>query len=155
MEPITTLTQRPAADLALPDARLRCTVGTVGREIEAVAPLAGAGWQIAVRADFDVARLQHVHALLHGVAGARPWRMGSGDYLASLAETPVASSARPWTTTFTGVSQFLAPHRSVRRRQNSPGPVARTAWGRAVMPVRRPVGAGPARQVRRCGAGGR
>lgn len=71
--------------------RLLCTVGTPSaREIEAVARLAAAGWQIAVRADFDEAGLAHVDALLRGVPAARPWRMGARDYLASLADANAA-----------------------------------------------------------------
>ena len=83
-----------AADLAatLPTARstvrLLCTVGTPsGREIDAIARLAASGWQVAVRADFDEAGLQHVDAILRTVPTARPWRMGVADYLTSLAGT--------------------------------------------------------------------
>jgi hypothetical protein len=38
-----------------------------------------------VRADFDEAGLGHVCALLDGVPGSVPWRMGAEDYLKSLA----------------------------------------------------------------------
>lgn len=80
-----------AADLAKDCAsvRLLCTSGTPSvLEIAAIARLAAAGWRIAVRADFDDAGLRHVAALLGGVAGAVPWRMGLDDYLAGL---PLAS----------------------------------------------------------------
>jgi uncharacterized protein (TIGR02679 family) len=68
--------------------RLLCTSGTPSAlEIQAIARLAEAGWNLAVRADFDEAGLQHVDALLRGVPGSRPWRMGAVDYRASLATT--------------------------------------------------------------------
>jgi uncharacterized protein (TIGR02679 family) len=75
--------------------RLLCTVGTPSaREIDAAARLAAAGWQVAVRADFDLAGLQHVDSMLTGVPGARPWRMGATDYLDSLASTPADDGVR-------------------------------------------------------------
>jgi uncharacterized protein (TIGR02679 family) len=80
-----------AADLARDcvNIRLLCTSGTPSAlEIAAIARLAAIGWRVAVRADFDEAGLRHVAALLRGVAGAVPWRMGLDDYLASL---PLAS----------------------------------------------------------------
>jgi hypothetical protein len=57
-----------------------------------------------VRADFDEAGLAHVSALLDGVPGAVPWRMGAEDYLASLAAAteapqsidPAKLPASPW-----------------------------------------------------------
>ncbi|MHB8875060.1 MAG: DUF2399 domain-containing protein [Myxococcaceae bacterium] len=85
--------------------RLLCTSGTpAAREIAAIARLADAGWNIAVRADFDEAGLAHVGALLDGVPAATPWRMGAEDYLASLASahdaplgiTPSKVPATPW-----------------------------------------------------------
>ncbi len=84
-----------AADLAdtLPaghePVRLLCTSGTPSaREISAIARLADAGWNVAVRADFDEAGLNHVTALLTGIPGAVAWRMGAAEYLASLAAAP-------------------------------------------------------------------
>jgi uncharacterized protein (TIGR02679 family) len=75
--------------------RLLCTVGTPSaREIEAVARLASAGWRVAVRADFDEAGLAHVDAMLKGIPTARPWRMGTQDYLASLADAGPANQVR-------------------------------------------------------------
>lgn len=77
-----------AADLSSDHAnvRLLCTSGTpAASEIAAIGRVAGAGWRVAVRADFDQAGLAHVAALLKGVPGAVPWRMGLDDYLASLA----------------------------------------------------------------------
>ena len=80
-----------AADMIFesPAIRLLCTSGTpFAREIAAIARLGTAGWRIAARADFDEAGLNHVAAILKGVADAEPWRMGADDYLASLvAET--------------------------------------------------------------------
>jgi len=76
-----------AADIAAscPGVRLLCTNGTLSpREIAAISRLAGEGWRIAVRADFDEAGLSHVAAFLSGVPGAMPWRMRASDYMASL-----------------------------------------------------------------------
>jgi uncharacterized protein (TIGR02679 family) len=75
-----------AADLSKGSpVRLLCTVGTPSAlEIDAIGRLAGAGWQVAVRADFDQAGLQHVASLLAGIPSAVPWRMSAGDYLGSL-----------------------------------------------------------------------
>ncbi len=83
-----------AADLAADcDVRLLCTDGTPsGREIDAVARLAAAGWRVAVRADFDEAGLAHVAAVLAAVAEAIPWRMGVEDYLSSLASDAPAGT---------------------------------------------------------------
>ncbi|MDG4811161.1 DUF2399 domain-containing protein [Micromonospora sp. WMMD1120] len=65
--------------------RLLCTVGTPSAlEVDAIGRLAGAGWQVAVRADFDQAGLQHVATLLAGIPSAVPWRMTAADYLSSL-----------------------------------------------------------------------
>ncbi|MBL7261589.1 DUF2399 domain-containing protein [Paractinoplanes lichenicola] len=65
--------------------RLLCTVGTPSAlEIDAIGRLAGAGWQVAVRADFDQAGLQHVTSLLAGIPSAVPWRMNAADYLSCL-----------------------------------------------------------------------
>lgn len=77
-----------ATDLAASGDRIRllCTSGTPsGVEITAIARLAGAGWRVTVRADFDGAGLDHVGAALRGVPGAVPWRMGEADYLQSFA----------------------------------------------------------------------
>ncbi|GGL16009.1 DUF2399 domain-containing protein [Mangrovihabitans endophyticus] len=54
-------------------------------EIKAIGRLADAGWQVAVRADFDQAGLQHVASLLAGIPSAFTWRMNAADYLGSLA----------------------------------------------------------------------
>lgn len=77
--------------------RLVCTMGTPsGAEIEAIGRLAGRGWRIGVRADFDTAGIRHVTALLAGIPGAAPWRMGAGDYLAALSPSaPVRTSSTP------------------------------------------------------------
>jgi uncharacterized protein (TIGR02679 family) len=84
-----------ALDTAARPIRLLCTVGTPSAlEIEAIARLADTGWQIAARADFDQAGLQHVASLLRGVPAARPWRMGAADYLASLATEPADDRIR-------------------------------------------------------------
>jgi uncharacterized protein (TIGR02679 family) len=74
--------------------KLLCTVGTPSAsEIDAIARLAHAGWQVLVRADFDEAGLNHVNALLNGVPTAQPWRMSADDYLASLTDLPPADQA--------------------------------------------------------------
>jgi uncharacterized protein (TIGR02679 family) len=84
-----------AADLGNdPPVRLLCTVGTPSAlEIDAIARLAHTGWQVAVRADFDQAGLQHVASLLGGIPSAVPWRMKAADYLDSLT-SPVYGRTR-------------------------------------------------------------
>jgi uncharacterized protein (TIGR02679 family) len=93
---VTAAADRIAVPTTAPVAvRLLCTVGTPSAlEIAAIGRLADAGWQIAARADFDQAGLQHVAALLKGVPAARPWRMGAADYEASLATRPVDDRTR-------------------------------------------------------------
>jgi uncharacterized protein (TIGR02679 family) len=81
--------------------RVVCTVGTPSQvECAAVGALADAGWQVAVRADFDVAGLAHVRALLTAAPLARPWRMGADDYLAVARKgdpvLKISSDASPW-----------------------------------------------------------
>ncbi|MFI6266650.1 DUF2399 domain-containing protein [Micromonospora sp. NPDC051006] len=84
-----------------PPLRLMCTVGTPSAlEINALARLATAGWNIAVRADFDEAGLNHTNALLAGIPGATPWRMTVSDYHASLSDdTDAALDIRRLPTT--------------------------------------------------------
>jgi hypothetical protein len=60
------------------------------REITAMARLAAVGWHVRVRADFDAAGLAHVRALLAGIPGSTPWRMGTADYKTSLPPGPQA-----------------------------------------------------------------
>jgi uncharacterized protein (TIGR02679 family) len=94
-----------AADLLITDptrpaVRLLCTVGTPSAaEIDAIGRLASTGWQVAVRADFDQAGLNHVAALLAGVPTARPWRMGAADYRTSIADIPAGDRIRLNTAT--------------------------------------------------------
>lgn len=58
-----------------------CTSGTpAASEIEALASLPEVGWRVRVRADFDVAGIEHVRALLAGIPGSEPWRMAAADY---------------------------------------------------------------------------
>jgi uncharacterized protein (TIGR02679 family) len=83
--------------------RLLCTVGTPSAvENAAVGRLALAGWNAAVRADFDPAGLAHVRALLAAAPTAVPWRMSATDYEFSAAEVGEAGrlgvepSATPW-----------------------------------------------------------
>lgn len=80
--------------------RVVCTSGTPSRtECEAVAALTAAGWQVAVRADFDTRGLQHVRSLLAAAPAAKPWRMCAGDYLAATrpgSEVEVVVSETPW-----------------------------------------------------------
>ncbi|MGQ4482092.1 DUF2399 domain-containing protein [Streptomyces sp. SAS_276] len=64
--------------------RVICTAGTPSQlECEAVAALSDAGWNLAVRADFDQAGLAHVRALLAAAPVAIAWRMSTADYLAA------------------------------------------------------------------------
>ncbi|MEV8612952.1 DUF2399 domain-containing protein [Amycolatopsis sp. NPDC051373] len=78
--------------------RLLCTVRTPSAlEATVIAALADIGWQVAVRADFDVAGLAHVRMLLAACSRARPWRMGALDYTRSgsvAQSTPVEAPAR-------------------------------------------------------------
>jgi hypothetical protein len=68
-----------------------CTSGTpAASEIAALSGLVTAGWNVQVRADFDVAGIEHVRALLDGIPGAKPWRMSSQEY-EDLARTERAS----------------------------------------------------------------
>lgn len=53
-------------------------------EIAAIGRLAEQGWNIAVRADFDRAGLEHVDAVLRAVPAAKPWRMTARDYMQSI-----------------------------------------------------------------------
>lgn len=72
--------------------RLLCTVGTPSAvENAAVGRLADAGWNIAVRADFDPSGLAHVRALLAAAATASPWRMTVEDYQACAGGDALAS----------------------------------------------------------------
>lgn len=87
------------ADPDLPPLHLLCTVGTPSAvEIAAIDSLAGAGWRVAVRADFDPAGLHHVRALLAGVRDSVGWRMTAADYRASApalaSQSPVPDT--PW-----------------------------------------------------------
>lgn len=80
--------------------RVVCTSGTPSRtECEAIAALTAAGWQVAVRADFDTRGLQHVRSLLASAPASKPWRMGACDYLAVArpgSGTEVVLSETPW-----------------------------------------------------------
>ena len=65
--------------------RLVCTAGTPSQvENAAIARLTTTGWNVAVRADFDPAGINHVAALLDAGPAAHVWRMTTPDYLASL-----------------------------------------------------------------------
>lgn len=65
--------------------RLLCTMGTPSfGEIAAIGRIAAAGWRVAVRADFDAKGILHLSAILSGVPGGIPWRMGREDYLRSV-----------------------------------------------------------------------
>jgi uncharacterized protein (TIGR02679 family) len=92
-----------AADLAATGApvRLLCTSGTPSAvEIAAIARLVDAGWQIALRADFDAAGIAHVAAVLGAAPSSHPWRMGASDYEQSLSTggtVPLVQVANtPW-----------------------------------------------------------
>ena len=94
--------QDAAVDKAI--RRILCTVGTPSdHEVSAIARLAQAGWQLAVRADFDEAGLTHVTTLLDATPNAVPWRMDTESYVASLrrafdapAIDPSRIPATPW-----------------------------------------------------------
>ena len=105
------VTENPSVLAAAADAvartriviRLLCTVGTPSAvEVDAVGRLTSAGWNVAVRADFDPSGLGHVRALLRAAPTAAPWRMSAGDYEASLdpsgqgAGLTVETAAAPW-----------------------------------------------------------
>lgn len=80
---------------------LLCTVGTPSElEARSVGGLADAGWRVAVRADFDLAGLAHVRAMLAGAPGAALWRMGCSDYQRSVPGTAeglvVPEQDTPW-----------------------------------------------------------
>jgi hypothetical protein len=88
-----------ARGLALAGAHplILCTSGTPSRlETRAIARLTDAGWNLAVRADFDAAGLRHVEALIHAAPQAVPWRMDTEDYLEALdknsTDTPADAS---------------------------------------------------------------
>jgi uncharacterized protein (TIGR02679 family) len=79
-------TQALAADAATTP-RVVCTAGTPSHvECAAVGALSDAGWNVAVRADFDPAGLAHMRALLAAAPAALPWRMSAADYLAVATE---------------------------------------------------------------------
>ncbi|MEU9420201.1 DUF2399 domain-containing protein [Streptomyces sp. NPDC048272] len=70
--------------------QLLCTMGTPSAtELASITRLARLGWDIAVRADFDIAGIQHVRAVLAAVPGAGVWRMSASDYLNSLHPAPL------------------------------------------------------------------
>jgi uncharacterized protein (TIGR02679 family) len=83
------VTENPSvlgAGAAIDGARIVCTSGTPSQvEVDALARLAAAGCELAVRADFDDAGLRHCRAVLAAATPARPWRMGSADYLSGVA----------------------------------------------------------------------
>lgn len=74
-----------------PGVRIICTSGTPSElETAAVGLIAAAGWQVLVRADFDVRGLQHVTRLLATAAGSQPWRWTPGP-ISSACDAPPAS----------------------------------------------------------------
>jgi uncharacterized protein (TIGR02679 family) len=89
-------------DTAEVEPQLVCTAGTPSvLECIAVAALAAAGWNVAVRADFDASGLMHVRALLSATPTAAPWRMTAADYIHTRADRPPTSlwldnDASPW-----------------------------------------------------------
>ncbi len=120
---------------------LLCTVGTPSElETKSVGALAEAGWQVAVRADFDLAGLAHVRALLTGAPGAALWRMGRADYERSVpgAAEGLAVSAdnTPWdpalaeAMTLSGAPAYeedLLPDLLADLKGGRPGPPGRSA----------------------------
>lgn len=92
------VTENPSvlsAALDIAGARVICTSGTPSVvEIAALSRLAGAGWELHVRADFDDAGINHVNAILAAASGARPWRMTADDYQAGLTDGAAAVPLR-------------------------------------------------------------
>lgn len=64
-------------------------------EIAAIAGLAAARWNIAVRADFDPAGIRTVTAILNAVPTAKPWRMTATDYATSGPTAPIRELVPP------------------------------------------------------------
>lgn len=76
--------------------RLVCTMGNPSQtEIAAIAGLAAARWNIAVRADFDPAGIRTVTAILNAVPTAKPWRMTATDYATSGPTAPIRELVPP------------------------------------------------------------
>jgi uncharacterized protein (TIGR02679 family) len=76
--------------------RLVCTMGNPSQtEISAIAGLAAARWNIAVRADFDPAGIRTVTAVLNTVPTAKPWRMTATDYATSRPTAPIREPIPP------------------------------------------------------------
>ncbi|GAA2007438.1 DUF2399 domain-containing protein [Microbacterium ulmi] len=90
--------QQPRPEATSP--RVVCTSGTPSRvDCDAIAALADAGWQVAVRADFDTRGLQHVRTLLAAAPAAKPWHMNATDYRASVRSAAAAVGVvleTPW-----------------------------------------------------------
>lgn len=105
-------TQALAGDTAtIP--RVVCTAGTPSHvECAAIGALSEAGWNVAVRADFDPAGLAHVRALLAAAPAAVPWRMSAADYLAvatkGTLDLHLEEADTPW-------DPHLAPAMNARR----------------------------------------
>lgn len=96
--------------------RVVCTVGTPSQiECNAIAALHKAGWQVAIRADFDPAGLAHVRALLAAAPTALPWRMSSADYVEArgdggVLQAQIPKDAAPWDTELAAVmNEFGTP----------------------------------------------
>jgi len=92
-----------AADMAeaesLDHVRVVCTLGTPsGNELAALARLAGQGWRLIGRFDFDPAGINHTNAFLDQVPGATTWRMAATDYDHLTATVPFTGklSPTPW-----------------------------------------------------------
>jgi uncharacterized protein (TIGR02679 family) len=76
-------------------AAIVCTTGTPSAvEVAAIGGLAEVGWKVRVRADFDVAGVNHVSTILASVRGARPWRMSADDYLDGLGRSDYTVALR-------------------------------------------------------------
>lgn len=79
------VTENPSvltACLDNPVARMICTSGKPSAlVIETLAALAGAGWQLKVRADFDDTGVTTVNTILDQCVNATAWRMNADDYL--------------------------------------------------------------------------
>ena len=111
------VTENPSvlsAASTIPGACVCCLAGTPSAvEVQALARMAGKGWRLLVRADFDDAGIRHVRAVLE-MATASPWRMGSSDYLEGLEESRPTTGLRldrlgptPWDL---GLAETMREH---------------------------------------------
>lgn len=120
-------TRDPACESKI---RLVCTVGNPSAtEVWAIAALADASWNIAVRADFDATGIRNVTAILEAAPLAAPWRMMVRDYLDSSPEAPANEPVQPapWDLDLAGSSVIAVANGAQppsRRDNGRPQPAA-------------------------------